>query len=242
VNTPGIVERWQLLRPEMVAAVVAAIAVGGWAGATIKSSGMMYTNLFVAGCLLLVLAVAGLGALAAAHTQRTSTARVLAVFAGVAAITAGVAYAIAPPYRSASADRLHRGSIALHIDQLAAIDQRTEAECRTGPNDPAVFMVFMQGLKVDGRDVMVLLNLSPGATSVQVEKITIVTMPAVAGSTDHFASSGTGLDATLVGPDGLSGSLRFSAAPVPDPARSTAPELDRLTGTFEWVCDPTPSG
>jgi hypothetical protein len=73
VNKPGIVERWQLLRPGMVAAVVAAIAVGGWAGATIKSSGMMYTNLFVAGCLLLVLAVAGLGALAAAHTRTTAT-------------------------------------------------------------------------------------------------------------------------------------------------------------------------
>jgi len=240
VNEPDTGEPRRLSRPQMVAAVAAGIAVGGLAGAVIRGSGSVYDTWFLAGCLFLLLALAGLGGLRAARTQRTNTARILGGFAGVALITAGVAYAVAPPYRSPSADLLHRGSITVHVTQPAAMEWSGRAECRTRPHEPTVFQVFMQGLKVEDRDVMVLLHLSPGTTSLQAELTLDLLSPA--GSVDYVASSGNGLDATQIAADGLSGSSRFSAVRVPVPARSPEPEPDRLTGTLEWSCGSTPSG
>jgi hypothetical protein len=238
VNEPGSVETRRLLRPEMIAAIAVGIAVGGVAGAIIRGSGSVYDTWFLAGCLFVLLALAGLGALAAAHAHRTSAARILAGFAGVALVTAGVAYAIAPPYRSPNADLQYPGSATVHVAEPAAIEWDGKATCRTGPHDPTVFMVWMPDVKVGDQWIAVLLNLSRGVTSVQAEKLTI----AMVASADYVASPGSGLDATQVGINGLTGSVRFSAVPVPVPSRSPEPEPYRLTGTFEWACESTPSG
>ena len=240
MNEPGVVEPGRRLRPEMVAAVAFGIAVGGVAGGIIRGSGMLYTNLFVAGCLLLLLALAGLGGLAAALTHRTSAARALAGFAGVAVISTGVAYSIAPPFRNPNADVEHPGSVTVHVAEPAAIQWDGKATCRTGAHDPTVFIVWMPHVKVGDQWVAVLVNLGPAASPVQA-KLTIA-FSAPAGSFDYTASSGNGLDATLLGVDGLTGSSRFTAVRVPNPARSPGPEADRLVGTFEWACEPTPSG
>ena len=223
-------------------AVAAGVAVGGFAGSTIRGSGMLYTNLFVAGSLLVLLALAGLGGLAAALTQHTSAARTLAGFAGVAVITTGVAYSLASPYRSANADLLHRGSATVQVAEPAAIEWDGAAECRTGPHDPAVFMLWMPHVKVGDQWIAVLLNLDPEASPVQAEKLTIATSSPTVASAHYIASSGNGLEATLVGTNGLTGSLQFTADLVPNPARQHDPDLDRLTGTFAWTCEPTPSG
>jgi hypothetical protein len=240
VSGPGILEASPRIRPGMVAAVAAGIAAGGVAGAIMRGSGMMYTNLFVAACLLIVVALAGLGALAAALTGRTSAARGLAGFAGVAVITTGIAYVIAPPFRDPNADPIHRGSATVHTAELAPSEWVGQVTCRTGPGDPAVFLVWMPHVRVGDKDVAVLLNLRPGATPVQADKLTIATLsPTVIA--DYIASPGDGLDTTLIDATGLSGALRFSADVLPNPARLHNPEIDRVTGTFEWTCDPTRS-
>jgi hypothetical protein len=226
------------VRPQMIAAIAVGIAVGGVAGAIIRGSGSVYDTWLLAGCLLLLLSLAGLGALAAAHTHRTSAARILAGFAGAALTTAGVTYAVAPPYRSPGADLLYPGSATVHVAEPAAIEWDGTVTCRTGPRDPTVFIVWMPDVKVGGQSIAVLLNLGPGVTSVQAEKLTIATVP----SADYVATPGHGLDATQVGIHGLTGSLRFSADLLPNPARSPGPEPARLTGTFEWACESTPSG
>ena len=77
--------------PGIVAAVAVGIAIGGWAGATMRGSGMLYTNLFVAACLIVVCAVVGLGALAATLTHQPGAARVLAGFTGAAVVATGIA-------------------------------------------------------------------------------------------------------------------------------------------------------
>jgi hypothetical protein len=242
VNRPGIVERGQLRRPEMVAAVVVGIVLGGVAGATFKGSGMFYSNLILGGGLLLVLALVGLGALVAALTHRTSTARVLAGFVGATVIATGVVYAVAPSYRSPTADLIHRGSVAVHVVEPGVIEWNGTATCRTRWNDPAVFLVWMQHVRVGDQSVAVLLNLGPGSTSVRADKLTIDMLSPTAGTADYIATPGNGLDATSVGADGLTGSVRFSAPLLGNPARAQDPEIDRLSGTLEWACESAPSG
>jgi hypothetical protein len=58
---------------------------------------------------------------------------------------------------------------------------------------------------------------------------------------DYVASPGQGLDLRQVDADGLAGSVQFSAALLPVAGRTTDPDADRLTGTFEWTCASTPS-
>ena len=80
-------------------------------------------------------------------------------------------------------------------------------------HDPTVFLVFMPDVKLTDQWVAVLLNLSPGATSVQIDTLTLAfTSPA--GSVDYIASR-DGLGWTSVGPGGLTGGSRFSADRVP---------------------------
>lgn len=240
VNRPGIVERWQLLHPGMIAALVAGTALGGWAGATFKGSGMFYSNLMLAGGLLLLLALSGLGALVAARTGATGRARIMAGFTGATVIATGVAYAVAPPFRSAGAPLIHEGSATLNVSEPAALEVRGKATCKQS-RDPAVFVVWMPDVRSGDNDVAVLLNLSPGSTPVLVEKLTIVySSPGVFA--DYVATPRQGLDTETVGADGLTGSLRFSAALVPVAGRLRDPDVDRLTGTFEWACSSTPSG
>lgn len=234
MNKPGVVERWQLLHPGMVAALVAGTALGGWAGATFKGSGMFYSNLILAGGLLLLLALSGLGALLAARTGERSRARIMAGFVGMTVIATGVAFAVAPPFRSAGAPLIHEGNATLKVAEPAALQVQGEATCRKS-RDPAVFVVWMPHVRSGDKDVAVLLNLSPGSPPALVEKVTIVyQLPGVVA--DYTASPGQGLDAMVVGADGLTGTLRFSAALVPVAGRSPDPDVDRLSGAFEWAC------
>ncbi len=242
MNTPGIIERWQLRRPEMLVAVVAGIAVGGWAGATFRGSGMFYSNLILGGCLLLLLALAGLGALAAALTHRTRAAGALAAFSGMALIATGVAYTIAPPYRSADAPFKYRGNATLRIAEYSATEWRAEAVCATRERETSVTRVSAQDVKIGDRWVSVDITSNPGASSFQADVLTIGSYSPTERSRDFAASSGTGLDATTVGADGLTGSVRFSAILLPNPYRLQDPEFSRLTGTFAWACESMPSG
>jgi hypothetical protein len=237
MSESGPVESRRRVRLEMGTAIVVGVALGGLAGAAIRGSGSVYDTWFLAGCLLLLLALAGLGALAAARAQRPRAAYVLAGFAGVALVASGVSYAIASPYRSPNADLLYPGSAAVHVAELVPGEWDGKATCRTGAHDSTVFMVWMPDVKVGTESIAVLLNLNPGATSVQVEKLTI----AMVASADYVATPGNGLDATQIGANGLTGSVRFSAPFVPTPARVHDPEPNRLTGTFEWACESTPS-
>ena len=240
MNKPGFVERWQLSQPGMIAAVVAGIVLGGVAGATFKGSGMFFSNLILAGGMLLLVAVVGLGALVAARTGETSAARIMAGLAGATVIATGVTYVVAPPFRSAGAPLIHEGNATIHVAEPAALEVRGKATCNRS-RDTAVFVVWMPDVRSGDQDVGVLLNLSPGATPVVVEKLTIVYRSPVVNA-DYFATPGHGLNGMLVGADGLTGSLRFSAGLVPVAGRSHDPEVDRLTGTFEWACESTPSG
>jgi hypothetical protein len=240
VTEPDSADPTPRLQPAIVAAVTAGIVVGAVAGAIIRGSGMMYTNLFVAGCVLTVVALAGLGAFAAAQTRRPRPARILAWFAGITVIATVVTYWIAPPFRDANADLIHPGNATVHAAELAPSTWDGKATCRTGARDPAVFLLWMPHVRVGDRDVAVLLNLGTAATSVQADKLTIASSSPT-GSADYVASPGDGLETLLVGADGMTGRLRFSATLLPNAARLNDPELDRLTGTFEWACDPTRS-
>jgi hypothetical protein len=240
VNRSGIVERWQLLQPGMVVALVAGTALGIWAGATFKGSGMFFSNLILAGGLILLLALVGLGALVAARTGETGGARILARFVGVTVIATGVAYLVAPPFRSAGAPLVHEGSATVHVAEPAALEVHGKATCKES-RDPAVFVVYMPDVRSGHQDVAVLLNLSPGATPALVEKLTIV-YNSPGAIADYVASPGKSVDVMQVGADGLTGSLRFSAVLVPVAGRSPDPDIDMLTGTFEWACESTPSG
>jgi hypothetical protein len=242
VNKPGIVERWQLSQPGVIAAVVAGIILGGVAGATFKGSGMFFSNLILGGGLLVLLVMVGLGAVAATATRRTGGARILGVFVGTTVIATGVGYALAPRHRSIDDPFDHRGSATLQIAEYAATEWRAEARCRKGPRDSTVSEVSMLDVKIDERWVSVFLRLSPAATSVQAGTLTIGSYSPTERSADYSAAPGSGLDATLVGADGLSGKVRYSAVLMPNPARPTVPGFDRLTGTFEWACESTPSG
>ena len=236
----GIVERWQLLHPGMIAALVAGTALGGWAGATFKGSGMFYSNVILAGGLLLLLALSGLGALLAARTGERSRARIMAGFVGMTVIATGVAFAVAPPFRSAGAPLIHEGNATVNVAEPTALEVHGKATCKQLRDRP-LFIVYMPDVRSGDKDVAVLLNLSPGSPPVHVEKVTIVYhSPEVLA--DYIASPGQGLDAMVVGADGLTGTLRFSAALVPVAGRSPDPDVDRLSGTFEWACSSAPSG
>jgi hypothetical protein len=235
VSKPGIVERWKLSQPGVIAAVVAGIVLGGAAGATFKGSGMFFSNLILGGGLLLVLVFVGLGAIVAGLAHRADAARILAVFTGVTVIATGVVFALAPRYRSTSDPIDHGGDATLHIAEYAETEWRAQARCRRGPLETTVSEVSMLDVKIGERWVSVFVQLSPGATSARAGKLWIGSYSPAEPAADYSASLGSGLDAVLVGPDGMSGSVRFSAVLVPNSARHTVPEFDRLTGTFEWA-------
>ena len=173
MNRPGIVERWQLSQPGVIAAVVAGIVLGGAAGATFKGSGMFFSNLILGGGLLLVLVFVGLGAIVARLAHRADEARILAVFTGVTVIATGVVYALAPRYRSTSDPIDHGGDATLHIAEYAETEWRAQARCRRGPLETTVSDVAMLDVKIGERWVSVFVQLSPGATSARAGKLTI---------------------------------------------------------------------
>lgn len=240
MNESGAREPRRLLRPEVIIAA-AGIAVGVSAGVAIRGSGPLPTSLFLGGCLFVLVALAGLGALGAALRHRAWAARSLAAFAGGAVIAAAVAYPIAPSYRSPGADLEHRGSGTVRLDMPSAIDWHGKTTCRRRQQDSAVSTVFMPDVRIDDRWAAVLLRFDTSATPGQAE-LTLSFISPTEGSTDYRASSGAGLDPTLVAADRLSGSMRFAAMRLPGQGRSPDPVRDRLTGAFGWACEPSPSG
>ncbi|MEI7743175.1 MAG: hypothetical protein WCK58_05415, partial [Chloroflexota bacterium] len=154
----------------------------------------------------------------------------------------GAAYAIAPGYRSAGAPLDHRGSATITVNELEATDWRPGVTCRRGPGDPFVSWVFLRDVqeRIGERSVYISIWRSPGATGVEDGDLSISTISPGESSIDYRASRGAGLVATLISAEGLRGRVQFSAAQVPDPYHPD-PEFKRLTGTFEWSCEPTPS-
>jgi hypothetical protein len=242
VNQPGFVERWQLSRPGVIAAAGAGIVLGGFAGATLKGSGMFFSNLILGGVLLVFLVLVGICAVAAALMHRTRAARILAGFIGMTVIATGVAYAVAPRYRSTDEPFDHRGSVTISLTELGVAEWRAEATCRRGPRDRTVTQVYIRDVHatIGDRWFSFGLWLSPGATSVQAGTLSFSLGLPGGSSVSYSAPPGDAMEATLVSADGLTGSLQFSAAPIPDPYHPN-PEFDRLTGTFEWACASTPS-
>jgi hypothetical protein len=237
---PGSIQPRQRVRPMIVAASAVGVLVGGWAGTVMRGSGMFFSNLILAGCLVVVLTIIGAGALAAGLTGRHTAARAAAGFVAMTVATTVVAYAVAPPYRSPDAGIDHPGRVIVHIGEPAPIEWSEAATCRTRERDTPVFRVSANHQETEERTVSVTLNLGQGSTPGRDEFwISLLALPA--GITQYVVSSGTGLDVTLAGADGLTGSARFAAPREPGAYRSPDPEPVTLTGTIEWTCVPTPS-
>ena len=237
---PGSSPPRQRVRSEIVAAIVAGVLVGGWAGAVMRGSGMFFSSVILAGCLFVVLAIVGVGAVAAGLTGRDTASRASAGFVSLAVIATVVAYTVAPPYRSPDAGIDNPGRVTVHIAEPTPVEWSEAAFCRTRERDAPVFRVFANHQETKERTVGVTLNLGQGATPGGDEFwISLLALPA--GVTQYVVSSGSGLDVTLASADGLTGSARFAAPRESGAYRSPDPEPARLTGTIEWTCEPTPS-
>ena len=238
MSETGRVERRRAPRPEVVAAIAGGTAIGALAGAASRGSGSIYTSLFVAACLLVVIVLAGLAAVWATSARRIAAARALAAFTGVAVIAAGVGYTLAPPYRSPDADLEHPGTVIVHVAQPQVMDWRAAATCRSHPPGVSVFSVFMPDTMLGDRRVAVLLRLVPSGAVVRTE-LTISTSSPTAGSADYVATTGPDLSVTDLGTGAFTGHLRFTAVRVPGPSGSRATEPDQLSGTVDWSCQPS---
>ncbi|MEW6224055.1 MAG: hypothetical protein AB1627_05435 [Chloroflexota bacterium] len=235
MREPGRVERRQPPRPEVVAAIAGGMAAGGLVGVAIRGSGSIYTSLFLAGGLLVVVVLAGLAAVWATIAGRSGAARALAAFTTVALIAAGVGYALGPPYRSPDADLEHPGTVVVHVAQPEVMDWRAAATCRSHPPGASVSMVFMPYTMLGDRWVAVLLRLVPTGAAVRTDLTISISSP-TAGSADYVATTGADLSVTDLGTGARSGHLRFTAVRVPGPSSSRATEPDRLGGTLDWSC------
>lgn len=228
------------MRPEFVAAIVAGALIGGWAGIVMRGSGMFFSNVILAGSLLVVLAIVGVGAVAARLTGRATVARAAGGFVGVTVIATVAAYAVAPPYRSPDAGADHPGRVTVHVAEPRPTDWSEAAFCRTRERGTPVFRVFANHQEANERTVSITLNLGEGATPGGDELwISILAVPA---GVTQYVTSGGGLDVTLGGAEGLTGSARFAAPKEPAARRSPDLEPARLTGTIDWTCEPSPSG
>ena len=237
---PGSSRPSQRVRSEIVAAIAGGVLVGGWAGAVMRGSGMFFSNVILAGSMLVVLGIVGVAALAARLTGRNIAARAAGGFVGATVMATVVAYAVAPPYRSPDAGVDLPGRVTVRIAEPTPVDWSDAAFCRTREHDTRVFRVFANHQETRERTLSVTVNLGQGTTRGGDELwISLLAIPA--GVTQYVVSSGSGLEVTLVGADGLTGSVRFMAPKVSDGYRSPDLEPARLTGTIEWTCQPAAS-
>lgn len=234
---PGHIRPAQRARPIIVAPIIVGILIGGWAGMVMRGSGMFFSNLILAGCLAVVLAIVGAAALAAGLTGRGDAARAAAGFVGTTVVATVVAYVVAPPYRSPDAGIDHPGRIIVHIAEPAVVEWSEAAICRTRERDTPVFRVSANHQEAGERTVGITLNLGQGSTPDGNELwISVLALPA--GITQYLAPPGSGLAVTLDGPDGLTGSARFTAPREAGAYRSPDAEPATLSGTIEWACEP----
>jgi len=244
VGDSGGIRPWQRLRPVVVVAVIAGAVIGGWAGAYMHGSGMFYSDLFVGAVLILVVAIAGVGAAAAARSHQDGAAQALAGFAVMTVIATGVLFVISPPYRGPNPGVEYFGRATMRIAELPPGEWPMGSTCKILDGEASVFSVAVN-LRTDAeQQIDASVSFVPSGWRPQ-PGIWISVWPRGVDSptslTFYAADFGNGADVVMDSADGLRGHVRFSASPVPDQSRPPAPdEPDHLTGTLEWDCTVPP--
>lgn len=233
------------LRPAMVVALIAGAVIGGWAGAYMHGSGMFYSDLLVGAVVLVVIAIAGVGAAVATHTERSDMARILAGFMVMTVVATGALFIISPPYRGPNPGIEYFGRATMRIAELPPFEWPMGSRCKILDNETSVFSAEVNLRTKAKQQVGASMGFVPSGWRPQPGiGISLVTMEENSPISPAFynANFGSGAEVVLDSADGLRGHLSFSADRVPDQSRSPKPEEPaHLTGTLEWDCTLPPS-
>jgi len=240
MSDAGGIRLRERLRPALVVALIAGAVIGGWAGAYMRGSGMLYSDLFVGAILVLIVAVAGVAAVAAARAGQDETARALAGFAVMTVVAAGVLFAISSPYRGVNPGVVHFGRATMRAAEMPPFEWRMGSRCLIRDGEASVFSAEMNLREASKQDVGAAMQFVPGGSWPR-PGLSISLMSPPESPVFYTADFGAGAEMAMDSADGLRGHVRFSADRVPDQFRSPGPEPARLTGSIEWDCTVPPS-
>jgi hypothetical protein len=230
----------------MVVALMAGAVIGGWAGAYMHGSGMFYSDLLVGAVVLVVIAIAGVGAVVATYTDRSEMARTLTGFVVMTVVATGALFIISPPYRGPNPGVEYFGRATMRIAELPPFEWPMGSRCKILDNETSVFSAEVNLRANAKQQVSASMGFVPSGWRPQPGiGISLVTMEEDSPISPAFytANFGSGADVVMDSADGLRGHLRFSANLEPDQFRTPKPdEPARLTGTLEWDCTASPPG
>jgi hypothetical protein len=233
----GLGER---VRLRMVVALLSGAAIGGWAGAYMRGSGMFYSNLFVGAVLLVVVAIAGVGAVAATRTKRRELARALTGFATVAVVAAATTFTTSSPYRGVNPGTTFDGSATMRTAELPPFEWPMGSRCLIRDDETSVFSAEVNLRYATEQTIGAAMQFMPsGSWKRPGISISLLTMPDTPAF--YAADFGNGAEVELDSADGLRGRVKFALDRAPDQFRSPRPdEPARLTGNLEWDCTVPP--
>ena len=225
----------------MVIALMAGAVIGGRAGSYMHGSGMFYSDLFVGAMLLVVVAIAGVGAAVASRTARRELARTLTGFVAMTVVATAALFIISPPYRGPNPGTEYFGRATMHADELPPFEWSMGARCKILDGGASVFSAEMNLLEYLEQSIGAAMQFIPsGSWPRPGISISLWTMPE--SPAFYAADFGNGADVVMDSADGLRGHVQFALDRVPDQFRSPRPdEPDHLTGTLEWDCTVPPS-
>ncbi len=217
--------------PGRLVAMAVGVGVGAWIGATIQGSGMLYTNLFLGACLLVLIAATGASALVAAKTSHAGTAGNLASFAAAIVVATPLALAVAPGYQAPVVATDRPASVVVRLDEPTANAWTVTGKCSVAIDKAWVSVWADIGQLLPGTWASISLGLRPGPAPA-LTGLTILTRP----GTDVYEAAKPDLEATTVAADGLEGTVRFTAARVARGAAASRDPSARFSGTLDWSC------
>jgi hypothetical protein len=225
----------------MIVALIAGAVIGGWAGAYMRGSGMFYSDLFVGAMLLVVVAIAGVGAAVATYTERRELARALTGFVVMTVVATAALFIISPPYRGSNPGTEYFGRATMHADELPPFEWSMGARCKILDGGASVFSAEMNLREYADHDVGAAMQFIPSGSwprpGISISLWTPPESPAF-----YAADFGSGAEVVLDSADGLRGHVEFALDRAPDQFRSPRPdEPDQLTGTLDWDCTVPPS-